>query len=247
MIKREICRTEGIEGGRRSLKTIRVVTFNIRHGRGTDNRVDLKRAAGVLGHTGGELIGLQEVDRYTPRSRFCHQPGYLGRLLRKHWVFGATIKWLPCMQYGNAVLSRWPIINWRNHLLPGRGEQRGLLEAEIEIGGLKVAFFCTHLGLNREERLVQATRILDIVSASDRPVVLVGDFNDGRRSPEFGLISAVLRDAAGAGGGLNTFPAENPAEQMDFVFVSGHWQAVSARPVFSGASDHLAVAAEIAL
>ncbi|MCL6479205.1 MAG: endonuclease/exonuclease/phosphatase family protein [Peptococcaceae bacterium] len=228
-------------------KTIRVVTFNICHGRGTDNRVDLNRTAGVLECAGGELIGLQEVDRFLPRSRFCYQAGYLGRLLGKHWVFGATIKWLPCMQYGNAALSRWPIISWKNRMLPGRGEQRGLLQAEIDMGGLKVDFFCTHLGLNRQERLVQASVILDIVSASRKPAILAGDLNDGRRSPVYSLISAVLREATGAGGELNTFPAENPAEQLDFVFVSGHWQSVSARPVFSGASDHLAVVAEIAL
>ncbi|MFZ5646555.1 MAG: endonuclease/exonuclease/phosphatase family protein [Bacillota bacterium] len=226
------------------MKTIRVVTFNIRHGCGTDNRVDLKRAAEVLSATGGDLMGLQEVDKYTPRSRFCHQPRRLGKLLGTYWTFGANVTWLPGIQYGNAVMSRWPL-HGKNHLLPGSGEQRGLLEAVIETGGTAVSFFCTHLGLDGEERRTQAKKILEIMSGAGRPAILACDINSTRGSPEYGILTEAFREATEASGGFKTYPAGNPTHQLDFIFLSRHWQAVNALPIISGASDHLAVVAEI--
>jgi len=192
------------------LGNIRVVTFNIRHGRGIDGRVDLIRTAGVLAESGCRLAGLQEVDRYLPRSGFCHQPRRLGKLLGKSWAFGANQKWLSLIQYGNAVISHWPLLKCRNHPLPGRGEQRGLLEAEAEIGGVKIAFFCTQLGLGREERLVQVEKILDIVSGVEGPAILAVDLNAGRGSREFSLITGILRDATAVTGEVKSYPSENP-------------------------------------
>lgn len=229
------------------MSVFRVVTFNIRHGEGNDNRVDIKRTAHTLLLTGGELIGLQEVDKYTSRSGFCHQPRYLSHLLRKYWAFGANIEWMPQIEYGNTILSHWPLFNYRNHLLPGSGEQRGLLEAETAMGGVKVHFFCTHLGLEYEDRIQQVDRIMEITSVVKRPSILVGDFNHKRGSQEFKTLSGTFHEATGTAGGFKTFPSNNPTEQLDFIFLSGHWNTISAQPVYSGASDHLAVVSEIEL
>lgn len=227
------------------MQKIRVVTFNIHHGQGSDNKVDLKRTAHVLSLTGGNLIGLQEVDKYNSRSGFCHQPRYLSHLLRKYWAFGTNIEWMPRIEYGNTILSHWPLINYRNHLLPGSGEQRGLLEAETATGGVKVHFFCTHLGLEYEDRVQQVDRIMEITSAIKRPSILVGDFNLKRGSQEFNTLSGTFHEATGILGGIKTFPSANPTEQPDFIFLSRHWHTISAQPVYSGASDHLAVVCEI--
>lgn len=226
--------------------SLRVLTYNIRHALGIDNRVDSGRVAGVLAGAGSDLAGLQEVDRHQFRSCLRNQPGYLGRRLQRHWAYGVTVSRAAFMQYGNLVLSRWPLAGYRNHLLPGGGEQRGLLEAEIETGGQRAAFFCTHLGLDRRDRVEQVGAIMDKVRGKNIPLVLVGDFNDGPDSREYSLITSLLTDAT-AGAGLKTFPAGSPTDQLDFIFVSGHWRVVSARAVDSPASDHLAVIAEVAL
>lgn len=229
------------------MHSIRVVTFNIRHGRGNDDRVDLRRTARALAAAGGDLIGLQEVDKYTSRSGFCHQPSCLGHMLGKNWAFGANIEWLPGMEYGNAIMSKWPLTNYRNHLLPGSGEQRGLLEAVINTGTVKVLFFCTHLGLEYEDRKKQLERVMEITAASKKPLILAGDFNFERGSREFNVLSEFYQEATGRAGGVKTFPSGNPAKQPDFIFLSGHWRVISAQPVNSGASDHLAVVTEIEL
>lgn len=229
------------------MKAIRVVTFNIRHGLGTDGKVGLDRTAAVLSGAGGDLMGLQEVDKYTPRSRFRHQPGRLGSILQMHWAFGANVSWLPGMQYGNAVLSRRPLLNWQNHKLPGSDEQRGLLEAQTEMEGASLSFFCTHLGLSDEDRLAQARKTVEIITQSGRPGILACDLNAIPGSPEYRVLSGVLRDATEAAGGVNTYPSGSPTRQLDFIFLTAHWQVVTAGPIISEASDHLAVAADIIL
>lgn len=229
------------------MEDIRVVSYNIHHARGTDDKVSLNRVAAVLACSGGQIIGLQEVDKYLPRSHFSHQPRKLGLLLQKHWVFGPNLKWRPA-QYGNAVLSRWPIVKWKQHMLPSTSEQRGIIEAVININKtIPVAFFCTHLGLSQEERLKQTQVILDIISETNYPAILVGDFNDDRHSQEHALISSVFQEATGTIGGLKTFPSHQPKEQLDFIFVSPEWQVVSVFSVQSQASDHLAVVCDIRL
>ncbi|GAB6158395.1 hypothetical protein JCM39194_15950 [Desulfotomaculum varum] len=228
------------------MQTIRVVSYNIRHARGLDNRVDLNRVAQVLGASKAQLIGLQEVDKHMPRSFFQHQAKTLGRWLRKSWVFVPNLTW-GAAQYGNAVLCGWPIVSYQQYLLPSQGEQRGLLETEIALPGGTVSFFCTHLGLNEQERLQQAEEILRIVTRTNRPVILVGDFNDRPDSPVYNLITSVLQDAAGSGEGAATYPAGQPTERIDYVFISPAWQVLASFPMQANASDHLPLAVDLQL
>ena len=109
---------------------MRVVSYNIHHGVGTDGRLELERTAATLAATGAELVGLQEVDRhFGARSGFVDQAGWLGERLGMHVAYGPTIDLSPPAadrprrQYGNAVLAVPEILGWRNLLLP-RGRRR---------------------------------------------------------------------------------------------------------------------------
>ena len=223
-----------------------MISYNIRHARGMDDQVNLSRIVEVLARSGAQLVGLQEVDKHLPRSRFCHQAKILGQRLQKYWAYGATLQW-GVGQYGVATLSHWPIVFQRLLLLPSRGEQRGLLETEIQLGHRWIHFFCTHLGLNSEERQQQVREIIQIVQDSPNPVILVGDFNDERTSEEYQLITSVLQDATVQAKDFKTYPANQPKEHIDFVFVSSHWQATSVKTFHSFASDHLPVLVELRL
>lgn len=96
---------------------LRVMTYNIRWGLGLDGQLDLQRTAGVIAAAAPDLVGLQEVERGSPRSRFCDQPAELSRLLGMHVAFGPNLR-LGSWQFGNALLSRHPIRRWRNVALP---------------------------------------------------------------------------------------------------------------------------------
>ena len=118
------------------------MSYNIHHGRGVDDRLDLARIAAVIRGAGADIVGLQEVDRHWgERSDFADQAAELARDLAMHVVYGVNLDLDPLSpggprrQYGNAILSDAPIRGWRNTLLPRTGEleQRGLLEALVTV------------------------------------------------------------------------------------------------------------------
>lgn len=225
---------------------IRVVSYNIRHALGIDGAVDIHQIAKPLAHIGGQLIGLQEVDKHMPRSHFIHQARILGQLLNKNWVYGPNLNWGPA-QYGNAILSYWPVLLYRQYMLPSKEEQRGLLEAIIILKHRRISFFCTHLGLRREERLDQVREILNIICKCAYPYILVGDFNNDPASEEYRLLTTILRDATSMDEPQKTYPSQQPHEQIDYIFVSSEWQVVSSTTYHTLASDHLPIEATLRL
>ena len=128
---------------------MRFVTYNIQYSKGRDGSHDLGRTADAV--DGADVICLQEVVRNVDRIPDRDQPSRLGDLLPRHyWVYG------PCVnqdastcdedgtvhnrrrQFGNMVLSRWPILSSRLLLLPRvrtydiASGQRGVLEAIVD-------------------------------------------------------------------------------------------------------------------
>src|SRR5690606_1190947 len=134
---------------------------------------------------GAEIVGIKEVDRHwSSRSDFQDQAKELANLLGYHYVYGANLDREPTdgreenRQYGTAILSKYPIIDSENIYLDSFGnEQRGLLRAKINVRGIHVNFYNTHLGLSVDERLSQVQEIIDITSSFEGHNVLVGDLN----------------------------------------------------------------------
>lgn len=155
------------------------------------------------------------MDRHwSERSNFVDQATWLARRLRMHVVFGANLDrdpltpGAPRRQYGTAILSRYPILDSRNTLLPRPegGEQRGLLEALITVRGSRVRIFNTHLQhTSQVERLAQIEQIRTRVAGTAEPTVLLGDLNATPDSQEWTEITQDLADTwvlVGEGGGL---------------------------------------------
>jgi hypothetical protein len=84
---------------------LRVVSYNIRHGRGNDDVVDLERTARVLRALSPDIVGLQEVDERATRSGGVPQAVRLGELLGMHHAFGRFMDYQGGA-YGLAILSR---------------------------------------------------------------------------------------------------------------------------------------------
>ena len=236
--------------------TVRVATFNIHHAAGGDAVVDLERIAGFIDDMDVDVVGLQEVDRHwSERSDWADQPAALGKLLGMRAVYGANLdldppaEGQPRRQYGTAILSRKPILRWKNTLLPKfpAGEQRGLLQATIEVGGARITFANTHLQHNNaEERAAQANAIVELLD--DRRTLLVGDLNATAEQPEIQTLTDVYADswaAVGEGPGY-TYDAADPHARIDFVLASPDVRPVGAWVVTeaAAASDHLPVVVE---
>ncbi len=93
-----------------------VMNYNIHHGQGTDRVVSLERISEAIESAGADLIGLNEVDRhFSRRSGFRDQIAILAESLGMHYVFSPAISFMPrrsgapMCQYGNALLSRFPL------------------------------------------------------------------------------------------------------------------------------------------
>jgi endonuclease/exonuclease/phosphatase family metal-dependent hydrolase len=235
------------------------MSYNIHHGRGVDDRLDLARVAAEIRNSGADIVGLQEVDRHWgERSYFADQAADLAQELGMRVVYGANLDLDPLdpggprRQYGNAILSDAPIHEWRNTLLPRTGslEQRGLLQALVTVRGIPVRVFATHLQHNsQEERIAQIAAIREVVGTSPELVVLTGDLNARPNTPEIDAITEDLVDAwteAGVGDGY-TFPAEDPRARLDYVLHSNDVMTCSAAVLSTDGSDHLPVTADLAL
>ncbi|TXK76042.1 endonuclease/exonuclease/phosphatase family protein [Paenibacillus sp. N3.4] len=154
-----------------------IMTFNIHHGEGLDGKVNLEQISDLIRQQNADVIALQEVDRYRLRSGFVDQAKELAERLHMYVSFAPSLTY-SVGQYGNALLSRYPIQGSTYFLLPGAQERRSLLLADILIGAQPIRIAATHLGLSNEDRRAQLSKIAEIVSTTEGPLVLAGDFNE---------------------------------------------------------------------
>jgi len=162
-------------------RTLRVLTYNIHHGEGTDEVFDYDRLAKVINDLSPDIVALQEVDRGTDRASGLDQAALLGKLCKMHHTFGQAMPYQNG-QYGEAVLSRFPIEKTMVHPLPYQldREPRAALEARIQVEGIgPIVFVGTHLcHQSNETRIRQTKRISGLFAKEEGPpVILAGDFN----------------------------------------------------------------------
>jgi endonuclease/exonuclease/phosphatase family metal-dependent hydrolase len=238
-----------------SVRPLTVLSFNIHHAVGADGVFDLDRLAAEIRRSRADVVGLQEVDRhYGERSQWTDEPAELARRLGMHVVYGANLDLeppapgQPRRQYGTAILSRHRIVSWQNTLLPKARpteEQRGLLEAVVDVRGLKVRAMTTHFQHdNAESRVLQANAVATAVRTSREPVVLTGDLNATPEAPEITTLTALLTDAherAGHGDGA-TYPVEAPTARIDYV-LANHALPLLSKVLPTESSDHRPVLA----
>ena len=228
------------------------MTYNIHHGEGTDGKVDLERIARLIKDNKVDLVALQEVDRNTQRTGRRDFPAELSALTGMSNVFGKNID-LQGGEYGNAILSRYPIAAVTNYHLPKvvPGEQRGMLSVMIPTPMGHVQFNAVHLDHRRpeEDRLASIQAIQENLRNKKGITIVAGDFNatPQRETYKRMLVGGFMDvwERVGTGDGF-TIPSEKPQSRIDYVFYRGV-AAQNARVLISEASDHLPLIAEFAV
>jgi len=223
---------------------VKILSCNICHARGVDGRISIDRVGSAIKESGASIIGLQEVDKDNPRSKFIDQAAKLAGMLGIYFVFGPTIK-ISTAQYGNAILSKYPIKESKLYPLPSKYENRGLLVCQLDVRVDEMYFLTTHLGLNFAERLQHIKRILDIAKGIEVPFAVAADLNARPDAIEARILSSFMQDAASREGkSLYTYPADNPCCRIDYIFFPRGWKTMSARVINTQASDHLPLLVE---
>jgi endonuclease/exonuclease/phosphatase family metal-dependent hydrolase len=234
---------------------LRVLTYNIHHGRGADGVIDLQRLADIIQQAKPDLVALQEVDVKTKRSNGVDQAAKLGELTGMHDFFAEAIPYQGG-QYGNAVLSRYPIqAQYRQRLQaePGQ-EKRAVAVASVEPWDaidMRLVFASTHLCHLSEQTRQQQLRAIESNRAyQGSATLLAGDFNFTPDSDEYEIaINAGWLDTAAAFSNPQpTVPADQPTRRIDYVFArpAKRWRVMDVQvldePV---ASDHAPVLVEL--
>lgn len=223
---------------------LRVLTYNIHHGEGTDARLDLARTAAVIMRETPDLVALQEVDNQTTRTGGVDQAAELARLTGMHAAFGKAMDYAGG-GYGNAVLSRSPLSEIHVHDLPTApgSEPRCAIAARVRTGqdGRALVFVSTHLEHTRVPiRLLQVQALNSALAAEPWPTILAGDFNDVPEGPAIAALRPHWTDAS-AGQPGPTSPSSQPRRRIDYVFFrpGGAWRVVETRVVDEPVtSDH---------
>ena len=236
------------------------MTYNIHHGKGMDKQIDLYRIAEVIEKSDVDIVGLNEVDKhFAKRSYYEDQVNWLAKQLNMYQAFSPAISLTSkhstnVRQYGNALLSRYPIVNKRSYsfkFISGLAEGRSLLEATIQIEKKLVRFYVTHLSLNSFLHRKQSDFIVNQLHKCSHPMIIMGDWNMRPGSRGWRKITREFLDVwylAGNGAGF-TYPSHRPRLRLDYLFVSPYFQVVEVELVtsLSKASDHLPLKATLSL
>jgi endonuclease/exonuclease/phosphatase family metal-dependent hydrolase len=242
---------------------VRVLSYNIHRAIGVDRRFRPERIVEIIESHDPDIALLQEVDEGVPRSRELNLGRELAEALGyEHYAIGHNVR-LRKGRYGNATLSRHPILRERNiDLTIGMRKRRGCQHTLIAVPGpagrlRRLEVFNLHLGLSAREREKQVGVLMRAREFASLPFgvpcVVGGDFNDWRYllRPVFVDLLA-FRSATGGDGRLDravaTFPSFFPQGGLDRIYFRGPLRLLGARrcrlALSRVASDHLPVIAE---
>lgn len=231
---------------------LQVVSYNIRHGRGLDDSLDLSRSIAALRALDADIVALQEVDDRVLRSGSVDEPAAMGSALGMHHAFGSFMPYQGG-RYGLAILSRHPIVESREIRLPDGHEPRVALAARIRLpDGRAIEVVNVHFDWVEDDgfRFAQATELVRFLDTLSVPFILLGDFNDLPPSRTIALFRERAHEVAKPADAHFTFPAGVPVKEIDYIFVApaDAWRTKGAHVVDeAAASDHRPVRAILAL
>lgn len=245
--------------------SLKVLTINTHKGFAAFNRrFILPELREAVRATSADIVFLQEVMgthavNQLQVENWPETPHYefLADTMWNDFAYGRNAVY-PEGHHGNAIMSRFPIVEFENLDISVEGtEKRGLLHCQVKIPhqDQTVHAICVHLGLKEAHRRAQLHLLCDLVNSlpAGAPVVVAGDFNDWQQKA-----NAILKKGAAMeevfsrkfGRPARTFPARFPLLRLDRIYVRNagisHPQTIPLRP-WSHLSDHAPLAVEIHL
>jgi endonuclease/exonuclease/phosphatase family metal-dependent hydrolase len=229
---------------------LRVLTLNIWHREGPweARRELIRRGIAALDP---DIVGLQEVLELSVGNTKQSLGEQIAEGTPYQYRFGRAMTMGPGLEFGNALLSKHPIVHSEVHALPGHEtrETRSVLHVRVATPQAEVPVFVTHLNWKLHQgstRVQQVKRLVELVEelaplGKTFPPIVMGDFNAEPESDEIRFMrgfatlegkSVFFADAwayGGDGGPGFTFDRKNPyaarshepPRRIDYIFVRG--------------------------
>lgn len=234
---------------------IRLVTYNIHKCRGMDRRVDPARIAEVLRGCNADVIALQEVIANPTGEPELNQAQFIADQLGGYQVCFGEARLHRGAPYGNAILSRVPVVSSQDYDLTHHGrERRGCLRVDVECGSQLLHVFNVHLGTSFFERRHQGRKLISTDVLGSRqlrwPTIVVGDFNEWTRGLATRLMRTKFRSVEAR---LHlqrrrTYPGVLPLFHLDHFYFDERLELITAKLMRTKlalvASDHLPIVAD---
>ncbi len=234
---------------------MRLLVYNFRYATGTgpafhlpvpgagylrSSRRVLEQITGFIRSEDPDLVGLIEVDTGSVRTGMVNQAAYIADALGHYTAHqckygaGSINQLVPIVRkQANALLAAPRVTGERFHYFD-TGIKRLIIELELE----QVCIFLVHLSLKFRHRQYQLRTLHDLVTRSNKPVIIAGDFNTFWGTHEIYLFMRASGLRSANAEGLFSFPARRPRIELDFVLVSAGIEVSAFRIPAVRFSDH---------
>lgn len=235
------------------MNNIRFMVYNTQHCLNYLKRyIDYPLIAEIINNMDCSFVGLNEIRGEGPEEGYDDQTAILSSLTNMPYsCFGEAIKMKGNLPYGNAFISKLPIIKAEVIPVPdpevknegGYYETRCLIKVKLECG---LTILVIHFGLNPSERRNAVATVLE--NLEDEKCILMGDFNSEPDDPIIAPLKEKLFDTSELFDEPKlSFPSDKPRIKIDYIFTTKDLKVNFADiPAIVGA-DHRPYVAEITL
>jgi len=167
---------------------LRVLSWNIQFGQGTDGITNYDRIATWLARMNPDLIALCEMPPDSIPTLVNALNQKTGRTWNSHFVPKA-----PGINEGNLILSKYSFVSVSSRYL---SYTRSIAQATVNVGGRNINFFATHLDHTSSAlRLTEANELIAWTSGFAAPRIVAGDLNAANDTPEILALLGAYRDS----------------------------------------------------
>ena len=166
-----------------------------------------------------DIVGLIEVDTGSVRSRMVNQAEKIAADLSMNTSYETKYgeksinQILPIVRkQGNAFMAAARVHGETFHYFD-TGIKRLIIELEMK----EFAVFLVHLSLKYRHRHLQMRRLYDLIEATEKPVIVAGDFNTFWGENEIYLFMKAAGLQSANADGVNTYPSRSPRKELDFI------------------------------
>ncbi len=240
------------------MSLLRVATYNIHkgvQGLGPARRLEIHNLVHAVEQFDADIVCLQEVRRHHRRLEqlFTRWPDLDQANYLSPDGYEAVYRTNAVTrhgEHGNALLSRWPVLNsHQSDVSDHRFEQRGLLHVHLMVHGRELHVVVVHFGLIHASRARQVQRLGRYIEREvppQAPLIVAGDFNDWGAQLLKPMAALDLKTFDGIR--LPTYPSRLPLLHLDRIYMRGLKPLSAQVPhgrAWTRMSDHLPLIAEL--